>query len=194
MRLLEKILVVLVIIGGLFKLALFPGSAAILGLSITTLSILYFSFSFLLFNGIKLRNVFKKSSYQNVSRNRIIGAIGTGFPLSIVLMGFLFDLLILPGGLAMLYVGLTWLGLVFVVIITRVLKSGVNPYYRGILTRLIPIASFCLLMYLTPVEKQIDFFYRNHPEYAQAYKEYLQDPDNEELFKKVEEERNKMFD
>ena len=76
----------------------------------------------------------KKTSYQNVSQGRIIGAFGTGIPLSILLMGIVFDLLILPGAEAMMHVGLIWLGLVLVLIIIEVLKSGVNQYHRRVLT------------------------------------------------------------
>ena len=38
----------------------------------------------------------------------------------------------------------------------------------------------------------VKFQYRNHPDYIEAYTNYVADPRNEELYRKVELERNRI--
>src|SRR5690554_4892641 len=79
------------------NLLLIPGGGVLTVLTLSTLSTIYFYFSFALFNDIRFRKIFKKDSYENISRWRIIGAIGTGFALSATTAGLMCKFQSWPG-------------------------------------------------------------------------------------------------
>src|SRR4051812_16939260 len=105
MKLTERILISLTVLGVLLKLLLIPGASIIFLISIVLLWGLYFVFGFALFNNIRLRNIFKGKSYAHTNALRITGAACTGIVLSMLLNGILFKILHWPGAQVMLLSG-----------------------------------------------------------------------------------------
>ena len=103
----EKVFIVLALLGVVTRLLHWPGSEVYILLSILGLTILYFNFGFLLYNGIRLRNIFKRASYQHTPVSNILLAIATGVVHTTMLISIVFKIQHWPGGNEMLYGGCT---------------------------------------------------------------------------------------
>lgn len=173
------------------NLLLVPGSGLLTFLTLSILSIIYFILGFALFNGIQLRNVFKKESYTDVSGSRIIGAVGTGWALSATINGIMFKFQSWPGAEINLNAGLV--GLLIVVIIGKIKYSkNRSEYYTRIFKRIVIFGGLGLVLMLFPKTSWVELKYRENPDYVDAYKKAMADPDNKELRENVEVERQKM--
>ena len=106
MKKFELIVGLIAIFGIFLQIHHMPGSSALTGLALMVLLIFYYVLSFALFNGIKLRDIFKKVSYKDTNVKRIIGAIGLGFALSTIITGGLFKLQFWAGANIYLHIGL----------------------------------------------------------------------------------------
>ena len=184
MKLAEKIIIVLALVGTLFKLFLVSGGGLIVVVSYTALSTLYFYFGFALFNNIRLRHVFKKESYVGVSSGRIIGGIAMGISFSICLIGMLFKVQYWPGEGVMLMAGMFTGVLVLIPSIFKFLKNR-EEYYKKALVRGSVLVGISTILFLTPARTLVELQYRNHPRYIEAYIEYQKDPMNQELSDKL---------
>ncbi|MFA0964051.1 hypothetical protein AB9P05_19745 [Roseivirga sp. BDSF3-8] len=105
MKTTEQLLAALFSIGLLLKALHLQGANMVTALSLTALSCLYFYLGFALFNGIRLRRLFKRDSYT-MSTWRIIGSVGAGMALSMVVTGILFKVMHWEGSNVMLTSGL----------------------------------------------------------------------------------------
>lgn len=187
----EIIIAILSIIALGLNLLLIPGGSVLTVLTLLTLSFLYMYLSFALFNAIRLRNIFKKDSYKGISTLRIVGSVGTGFALSATTIGILFKFQSWPGASFNLIAGLFGLLIVTIIGLIKNLKNKSN-YYSGIFKRVVIIGGLGLILILIPKTSWVELKYRNHPEYVNALKKAMANPDNEELWDNVEAERQKM--
>lgn len=187
----EIIIATLSIIALGLNLLLIPGGGVLTVLTLSLLSMIYLYLSFALFNDIRLRNIFKKESYKELSTSRIVGAIGTGIALSATTIGLMFKFQSWPG--ADLNLGAGLLGLIIVTIIGIVkYRKCKSDYYIRIIKRTAIFGGIGLILMLTPKVSWIEFKYRNHPEYVDALKKAMADPENKSLWTNVEVERQKM--
>ena len=154
-------------------------------------SLLYCYLGFAIFNGIPIRNIFKKDAYKGTNPKRIVGAICTGYALSMVILGIFFKVMSFPGAGIMLTVGLACLLVVTAVAMVRYVKTH-SQFYIGIFVRIAIIGGLGLLLFLLPPHTLINIKYRNYPEYLEALKNSLDDPRNIELDKIRQMERRKM--
>ena len=175
------------------NLLFIPGSSVLTTLSLLTLSMFYCYFSFALFNNIRLRNVFKKEAYKITTTSRIIGAVGTGFALSLAIVGILFKFQFWPGADFNLLAGLCGLMIITVFGLIKYSKNK-SEFYKRIFKRIVLIGGLGLVLLLIPKTSWVDIKYRNNPEYAAALKKAMADPNNKELWEKEELERKKMYD
>ncbi|MDX1761028.1 MAG: hypothetical protein R3218_02615 [Christiangramia sp.] len=96
MKKIELILGTLAGIAIIYKLLLGDELNSLLLISMAGLSLFYIYFSFVYFNGIPLRKVFKKEGYRGISAGKIIGSIALGFGLGITNLGVLWSLMSWP--------------------------------------------------------------------------------------------------
>ncbi|MEO9871056.1 hypothetical protein [Ekhidna sp.] len=173
MRIFEKVMIALFILGIVFQLSVLPGGALFIGISLAMLATIYFNFSFLLFNGLELRNIFKKSNYTNLNALDVIITFFAGLSLSIALVGVMFYLLVLPGSAIMLIVGKGGLFLCTVGFLILFLNKKMGSAKRSLI-RIIPVLIICL--WISTLEKYswIEYRYREYPDYANAYKNALE--------------------
>lgn len=191
MKVLEKILAIGIVVGLIMKFTLTSGGDVIVLFTTLTLASLYYAFGFLFFNQIRLRNIFKKDVYKNVPTVRIVLAVVTGLGLSTVLIGSLFKILSLTGADQMLLIGLFITAAMLITSLTLFIKEK-NKNSKFILWRVGVIGFIGFSLIMTPNLSILELQYRNHPNYIEAYRDYLADPQNEELYKKVELERNRI--
>lgn len=187
----EIIILTLSIIAIGLNLLLIPGAGVLTALTLSTLSVIYMYFGFAFFNDIRLRNIFKKEAYGQIDKLRIIGAIGTGFALSLTIIGLLFKFQFWPGADYNLGAGL--FGLLIVTIVGAIKYSkNKSEYYKRIFTRVALFGGLGLILILIPNSTWIEIKYRNHPAYADALKKSIAAPEDKELWEKVEVERKRM--
>ena len=134
MKVLEIILAVIFGIGLFFKFNHWPGSNMFITISLTLLAMQYFLLSFIFFNKIKLKNIFKNETYKNIPPAKIIGTIGFGIGLSTLLLGTLYELLHWPGGEINLYTGIILISIIFIISIIKYLKTK-SKFYIPIFIR-----------------------------------------------------------
>jgi len=134
MKKLELILIIGSVVGLLMSFLDVPQNSLIVALFFLPLSLLYFYLGFALFNGIRLRNIFKADSYKDLGVWRIAIAIGTGIALSNLTIGFMFSILSYPLAETMLIFGIA---LAVIMIILALIKNAreKNPFYRNIILR-----------------------------------------------------------
>lgn len=187
MKKLEKILGILIILALILKLVLIPGANILTVISLSILACIYYPLGFAFFNGIRLREVFKKDSYKGISAMRIIGTIGLGMGLAVICIGILFKLQHWPGGDTNLIAGLATTLIILIIALIKYLKSK-SDYYKPIFTRIAIVGGFGLILTIIPDLTITKIQFRNHPVYINAYEDYLENPQNEILRKKKEVE------
>lgn len=187
----ETIIMILAIIALGLKLIFIEGSGLLTTITFLSLSLIYFYLGFALFNNIRLRKIFNRSSYKDVSSLRILGAVGAGFALSTTTIGILYKFQSWEG--AELYLATGLVGLLIIVVVGGVKYSkNKDSYYSNIFKRVAVFGGIGLILILLPQTTWIAIKYRNEPAYVEAYKNAAADPDNKELWNKVEEELERM--
>jgi NADH:ubiquinone oxidoreductase subunit 6 (subunit J) len=122
---------------------------------------------------------------------RIFGAILTGVVLSLTTIGILFKFQSWPMATFFLTIGLIGILVSFIVGVIKHSKTK-SEYYTRILKRITIIGGLGLILLILPKETWLEIKYRNQPDYVDAVKKAMADPDNEELWEKVDEEQEKM--
>ena len=192
MRKFELIVGLIATFGIFLKIKHYPLSAEFIILFFCLLSWFYLVFSFALFNGVRFRDIFKKSAYKDATPKKIIGAIGLGWGLSVIINGGLFKLVLYPGAQPMLLVGLLHIGIILVVAIVYYFRNK-SDYYKRIFKRIAIYGAFGLTLYLIPTTTFLKIYYANnrfyteHPDFSEHFKKVLADPNNQELIKQLEE-------
>ena len=189
----ELILIAISIVVLLMRFFHLPGSAILTVISLSSVSVFYLYLGFMLFNGIRFRKVFKKESYKGISTKRIFGGIGTGIALSFSAIGILFKFQSWPGASFQLGIGLFGLTIVTLISLTKVKKNSDN-FYSNILKRVAFFGALSIFLLFIPSSTWLNWKYPNNPEYVKAILNAQANPNNEELWKKVEKEREKMRD
>lgn len=185
MRLVEKILAIGVLISLILKFNLIQGGEVSLMWSTMVLTIIYYPFGFLFFNHIRLRDIFRKAAYKNVTAFTVILSIITGIGLSTTCIGSLFKLFHFSGANEMLTVGLITIFIVSLVAVVSFMKqNGMDSKFLLIRTGIIGSIGIVLLI-LTEIDL-VKIQFRNHPAYIKAYAEYLKNPNDEESLRKKE--------
>ena len=187
----EIVIVVLCITAVILNFMLVPGGVLFTVLTFMLLSILYFNLGFALFNGIRLRNIFKKESYVGIKASRMIGCIGTGMALSLLIVGLLFKLLSWPGSFVNLMAGLFFVAVVLIISIIKLVTSK-SSFYKWIIIRCVVLFTIGFICINLRPYAIMDFKYRNHPAFLAAFKAREADPGNPELEEKLEAERMRI--
>ena len=192
MKRLEKILWGLFIIGLLFKIMHWPGAGILTVFSLALVSMLYFYLGFALFNEVKLRNAFNKSSYTNLPKLNLAFGIAFGISLSIITIGFLFKFMLWPGANFNLMIGLI---AIVICLVAYLLLSKQNKvsFAKQSFTRIIVIGIIGISFFFIQTDSIIDFYYQERPEYAEALKKVIKHPENIEYRKALDDLRNQRM-
>lgn len=187
----EIIIGAIAILALVLNLLMVPLTGVLTVVSLSLLSVFYMYFSFAFFNGIRLRHIFKKSAYEGITTMRILGSILMGFALSVTTMGILFKFQDWPLSHINLIIGL--LGLTIALIVGAIKYSRTkSEYYTTLFKRIAVVGGLAVVLLLIPKETFLELRYRSHPEYIDAVKNSIADPENEGLWDKVDEEHRKM--
>ncbi len=111
---------------------------------------------------------------------RILGAVGARLALSMTTIGLMFKFQSWPGADFNLGAGLVGLLIVTIIGVIKYSKNK-SKYYIRIFLRAAIFGGLGLILMLTPKTSWVELKYRNHPEYVDALKKAMADPDNKEL-------------
>ena len=176
----EKILIVLFIIGQVFRLMYLQGGEILSLVSAAALGFLYLFFGFALLNDVRFRALFKKKTYAELTRNDILLSLFAGAALFIAVTGGVFKLQFYGG--ADLLVDLAFVLLVAALVMTLIFYFSDNRvHFKRSLERLIPYCTVMLVLVVTPISALIDIYYRDYPEQAKELKEAFEESQLEEL-------------
>lgn len=192
MKLTEKILAALCLLALVLKFMLLPGGSVLFVVAIQLLACIYFVLGFALFNGIRLRNIFKRESYAGISAMRITAAVAMGLALSVACVGITFKVMMWPGAGIMLLEGVFTIVILLSIMIVKYVR-GKSRFYRDALIRCGIIGAVTLALYITPSSSLVKWQYRNYPGYIHAYEQYSLDPGNDSLADNLELERMRII-
>lgn len=195
MKKFELVVGIIAILGIFLKIVFhLPGSSILIVLALGILSMFYYVFSFALFNGIRMRDIFGKTSYKDTNAKRIIVAVGLGWAISLIVIGGLFKLQFWEGADMQLLIGLVNIGLILVIATIFYFRNKAD-YYKKIFKRIVIYGALGLVLYLTPTTTFLNLHYANnheyteHPDFEEHYKKMLAEPDNLELREQLEQMR-----
>ena len=143
------ILIIGAIIGLLLALFNIPLDSVIVSVFFMTLGCLYFYLGFALFNGIRLRDIFKADSYKGIGTWKILTAIGTGITLSILTIGFMFFILNYPMAETFLVVGISLAAIIIILALIKNAKEK-DQFYRNIILRCFVFLIIAVVFLLLP--------------------------------------------
>ncbi|WP_129020130.1 hypothetical protein [Edaphocola flava] len=149
MKKIEPILITLVFTGVVLKQFHIAGHATIITLSILILAFIYMIFGFALFNDIRLRDIFKKSAYQQLNVWRIIGSVFLGLTLSTSVVAILFGLQDMPGKEYMLLISMLELAPAFLVVLFKTIQHK-SSFYIKVLSRVSAVIILIALLWQYP--------------------------------------------
>lgn len=186
MRALEKILLILCLIGIGMDLFNMEGGIVIMLLGISLLTLLYLGLTWLL-----IRDSETRSSYPAIS-------IPTGIVLSITCLAIVHKLLLWPGREEMLMIALILLAPLTIIILIiyrrKNASEGSAKACRKILQRLIPFFIVAGSLFFIPDRSIIYFKYGKDPELARLLSRAVEHPDNEQYWRDLEDHQlNKYF-
>ena len=144
----ERFLIMLAFVAAALNLSDVPGAGFFTVLAMLLLALFYNFLSFALLNGLSLRGIFKKASYQEITTRQIVAAIFVGFGLAQTLIGILFSLQSYPAARFMLALGLFYLALVAVVS-SLIAYRAPSPLLRRIFNRLLLVGTAGFLAYFS---------------------------------------------
>lgn len=193
MKKIELILGLTAVIAAVLNLFDYPMSTQLLIVSIGNLSLFYMYLSIPLFNQIPVRKIFSRTSYEAISKWRFIGSLVVGLTFSAALIGLLFKLMIWPIAVTELLIALSGLLIAFGVSIWRYRLSQ-DTFYINLFKRMAVFLVLVIVGLAIPKYAILEFKYAAYPAYIEAFKARSENPNSEELTKKLEEERQLMLE
>lgn len=187
----EIIIATLSIIALVLNILLIPGAGVLTVLTLGTLSVIYVFLGFALFNDISISRFFTKNNHEEINTLKFLGAVGAGLAISLTVNGIMFKFQSWPMADFNLRAGLAGLLIVTIIGIIKYSKNK-SEYYIRIFKRVAIWGGIGLILMLTPKKSYVEFKYRNHPAYVNAFKKAMDNPENKEFRDKVEIEKQKM--
>ncbi len=132
-----------------------------------------------------------KQSYQGMSAQLIIGSFAFGYSASVVVIGVLFKILLIPGSGIMLIVGVQTIVLVAIIAAIFHAKRK-RDYLKKVFPRLIVFGVMGTAVFFIPKSTLIEIYYSE--EMAEAYKASIENSNDEEAYKRLEEMRDSLMD
>lgn len=158
---------------------------------ITMLAIFYLWFGLFLFNPIGMRQLFSNEFKQKLHPLRISLSIAGGLIYSFSFIAIMFAVCFYPGMKAILITALS-INIVFLLscaVIVRINKDKVD-YLLQFMWRSVVLVSVFLALVILPVDRRLSTLYKEHPAFIQAYKEYLENPDDTQVQAQLKEQRS----
>jgi hypothetical protein len=190
MRILEIVLLCLVVVALIMFFTLMPGGASVLMIVLSLLSLIYFGFGFILFSKVGFRAALKQGLKNTPTATIVIGVV-TGVVLSQLAIGILFKLLLMPGANEMLMVGNVGSAVMLVVNVFYWLRYR-SASSKLCISRLVMFLIPAVFLFTTSQLTLVKWQYKDHPGYVEAFRQFSEDPSNEEKWQALDLEQNRI--
>ena len=189
---LEKILVGLFVFGMVLKEFHLPGADALLIFSATFASVYYYVMGFFLMNDLSIKGILKNKNIRTLNPALILGPIIAGWDFSVIIIGILFKIMLFPGADNMLFSGLILIT-ILVIVAHFVIRNQYPEVFKRFFIRAGIFVFGAVIFSLISNDAIIDHRYgEEHPDYAEALKAYVKNPEDSAVFNTYELEREKM--
>jgi hypothetical protein len=191
MKKIELIFLLNVLFAIVAVLVNYPMAGQFLVVSVGILSVFYMYLGFTIFCDIPLSKMFKKETYADINKNRIVGAFALGMGISASLIGLLFKVLMWPNSQTQLQIGLVGLIVAGGISVWRFVLNK-SDFYIRVFIRLaiyIPVTAISLFI---PKYAILEYQYRNYPAYVEAFKTNSENPNDPELQMQLDEAWKEM--
>ena len=170
LRFIEKILIVLSIIGVIMKFTNSAGAEIFIVFPLLTLALIYFLFGFFIFRD--------RETKTNVGWKSVVA----GMAFSFSLIGIVLKLEYEPLSEISLLIGIIGcISLMLIAMVRRKRMMADEPkqkYYFALINRCTIMIAFSALFFSIPQSSMIRFEFRNDPEFGKLMIDYKADPDN----------------
>ena len=146
MKKFEITIAVIALIALGLKLLQIPGAGLLITVSLMTYNVAYSFLGFVILNKIRIIDILKKDSYNEISHLRIVGSVYLGWALGITIYGVLFKIMLWKGADTMLLTGISSLLVFAIVAIVKYVKTR-SQFYVGVLTRIAIVGGLGLISY-----------------------------------------------
>ncbi len=182
MKVLEKIFVVLAIIGLFLRVMMWQGGELFLTVALPSLAALYLLASW---------SVFK----HHQQGHHLFLSLLSGLTFLAVFVGILCKLMIWRGGNTWLVGGLSFMAFskILGLILENRLVRELNSYFRRLFLRYYIIAAAGLIMLFIPYKFIVSVYHRDDPEYVRLYIRYFDHPDSLNYRAEFLQHRRKKF-
>jgi hypothetical protein len=182
MKFLEKLFVLLALIGLFIRVMMWEWGEMFLTVSLPSLAVLYLLMSWAVFK------------HKEDGHHLFLSAF-TGLAFSFVFIGILFKLMIWRGGNTFLVIGLVAMLLFKVIglILEKSLAREMDNYFKRLFLRYYIIAGVAVIMLLTPYRTIVNVYHRDDPEYVRLFIRTFENPNNLTYRSEFYKHRRKMF-
>lgn len=189
----EKAGIFAVLLVIVIRIWLGPETNFMLLVTTTILSIYYLWFGFFIFNRYKLTDLLDKSVVQQIKPLHVYTGIIMGVIISYTLIAILFGFFFFPftpfllATSFVILVAFTMFLAVFQIVKKKRIRLFWRFYYRAVL-----FAIIAGLLWLTPLETRLNFLFKDHKDFIEAYLYYTANPDDEKALERLRDERSRF--
>lgn len=186
MRTAEKTIIIITIIGILFRIMHWPGGGPLLVFALSALACFYMFLSW----GV-MRD-------RETKKGKLPVTIPIGFGLSMACIGIMFKLQLWPGGydnliISVIILLVACIGCIYGYSRSKDIDKGMEGYYKAVLKRVVPFLMLASAMLLIPNSSIIRFYYGDDEERTRLLIQYYDDPENQVYRKALEDYELRKF-
>ncbi|HVD96990.1 MAG TPA: hypothetical protein VNB90_02220 [Cytophagaceae bacterium] len=167
MKLLEKIFIILAVIGLFLRVMMWSWGELFLTVSLPSLAVIYLLMSWAVFR-------------HHEHGHHVFLSFLSGVSFCIIFIGILFKLMIWRGGNVILVTGLSAMVLfkLLGMILERRNAVVMGKYFKTLFLRYYIKFSVAFIILFVPYEKIVAIYHRDDPEYVRLYVRWFHEPDN----------------
>jgi len=189
----EKAGLVTVLIIWILRGAVGPAFNFALLITTTLLAIYYLWFGFFVFNKMQPLDLLYQKHHRAISRFHIAAGILMGIVLSYSLIAILFGFHFFPGmKTALISGGIILLFFTIFIAAYHSVKKRHQEICKRFYSRAAIIGFVLALLLFSPVDMRLSILFKDHPEFQEAYLEYLENPEDDKSIERLREERSKF--
>jgi hypothetical protein len=182
MKFLEKVFIILAVIGLFVRVMMWQGGELFLTVSLPSLAVLYLLMSWAVFK------------HQEHGHHLFLSFL-SGVSFSVIYIGILFKLMIWRGGNAILISGLSMMILfkVWGMVLERKKAATMGKYFKTLFIRYYIKFSIALIILFVPYKVIVSIYHRDDPEYVRLFIQYFDEPKNMKYRAEFLQHRRKVF-
>ncbi len=163
----------------------------VLRIALTLISIFYLWFGFFVFNHLSIKDLFFTDKRKLICKTRLFASIVSGLVYSLSFISVLFVVNFYNGMQSMSILSLVLnAGVLSLSALLIYRDTEMRKFARQFLWRSLVLCGVFFIVVKTPVDQRLNVLFKEHPRFIEAYKNYMESPDDPEVQNKLREERS----